>query len=465
MTLLMRRDTLTEEETRFYIAETVKALEVIHQHNFIHRDIKPDNLLLARDGHLKLSDFGLCKTVEPLPPPHLPEIAEEGSQAGGAAAEGSVNPADQAAMLAHWRANRRQLAFSTVGTPDYIAPEVLMKKGYGMECDWWSVGAIMFEMLVGYPPFYSDEPMQTCRKIVQWRQHLVMPPEASLSPEARDLISSLMCDVDQRLGTRSVEDIKAHPFFRGVDWENLYSQQPPYVPEASAPLRTPPRGALAPLRPLALRPCARPWGGLTAACAAREPCGGTRARSSGTPFNLRGKPDVAAMEIPSPTPLAGRQVRGELDASNFEKFEEAPEFAPGAGAGGDGGEGKERPWAQARRLSCPAPLPPRPPRRALRWPNRCLMTGYESCSLRWVHPGAGVEGPALCRVHVQKLRGGRGGGAEEEHGPDAAERGDVRGGAASAAAGGGGRGGRGRCWGRRAALARRGVVLLASVSC
>lgn len=93
MTLLMRRDTLSEDETRFYIAETVKALEVIHFHNFIHRDIKPDNLLLDRDGHLKLSDFGLCKTVEPLPPPHLPEIIEEGSQAGDG---GSANPADQA---------------------------------------------------------------------------------------------------------------------------------------------------------------------------------------------------------------------------------------------------------------------------------------------------------------------------------------------------------------------------------
>ena len=68
-------------------------------------------------------------------------------------------------------------AFSTVGTPDYIAPEVLLKKGYGMECDWWSVGAIMYEMMVGYPPFYSDDPMTTCRKIVNWRQCLKFPDE------------------------------------------------------------------------------------------------------------------------------------------------------------------------------------------------------------------------------------------------------------------------------------------------
>ena len=67
-----------------------------------------------------------------------------------------------------------------MGTPDYIAPEVLLKKGYGMECDWWSVGAIMYEMMVGYPPFYSDDPMTTCRKIVNWRQCLKFPDEVTL---------------------------------------------------------------------------------------------------------------------------------------------------------------------------------------------------------------------------------------------------------------------------------------------
>ena len=68
-------------------------------------------------------------------------------------------------------------AYSTVGTPDYIAPEVLTKTGYGMECDWWSLGAIMYEMMVGYPPFYSEEPMSTCRKIVNWRSTLRFPSE------------------------------------------------------------------------------------------------------------------------------------------------------------------------------------------------------------------------------------------------------------------------------------------------
>ena len=95
-----------------------------------------------------------------------------------------------------------------MGTPDYIAPEVLRKQGYGMECDWWSLGAIMFEMLVGYPPFYSDDPMTTCRKIVNWHVCLKIPDEAKLTPEAADLIARLMCDVDNRLGSNGVAEIK-----------------------------------------------------------------------------------------------------------------------------------------------------------------------------------------------------------------------------------------------------------------
>ncbi|KAH6768452.1 AGC cGMP-dependent and protein kinase kinase family protein [Perilla frutescens var. hirtella] len=239
MTLLMRKDTLTEDEARFYVGETVLAIESIHKHNYIHRDIKPDNLLLDRHGHMKLSDFGLCKPLD------CSNIQEKDFSVGNnysGALQSDGRPAapkrTQQEQQQHWQRNRRMLAYSTVGTPDYIAPEVLLKKGYGMECDWWSLGAIMYEMLVGYPPFYSDEPMSTCRKIVNWRTHLKFPEEAKLSLEAKDLICKLLCNVDQRLGTRGADEIKAHPWFKGIEWNKLYHMTAAFIPEVNGELDT-----------------------------------------------------------------------------------------------------------------------------------------------------------------------------------------------------------------------------------
>lgn len=236
MTLLMRKDILTEDEARFYIAETVLAIESIHKHNYIHRDIKPDNLLLDRYGHMRLSDFGLCK---PLDCRTLTMDEKDiGNNQGQQNGQSSAPKRTQQEQLQHWQKNRRTLAYSTVGTPDYIAPEVLLKKGYGMECDWWSLGAIMYEMLVGYPPFYSDEPMSTCRKIVNWRTNLKFPDEAILSAEAKDLISKLLCNVDCRLGTNGAQEIKVHPFFKNVDWDMIYEMKAAFIPEVNDELDT-----------------------------------------------------------------------------------------------------------------------------------------------------------------------------------------------------------------------------------
>ncbi|KAL6548299.1 hypothetical protein OROGR_008720 [Orobanche gracilis] len=255
MTLLMRKDTLTEDEARFYVGETVLAIESIHKHNYIHRDIKPDNLLLDRNGHMKLSDFGLCK---PMDCNNIQEkdFSVENKYSGSLQSDGRPKRTQQE-QLQHWQMNRRMLvnilsrhdllpvpyltspnAYSTVGTPDYIAPEVLMKKGYGMECDWWSLGAIMYEMLVGYPPFYSDDPMSTCRKIVNWRSHLKFPEEAKLSPEAKDLICKLLCTVDKRIGTGGADEIKGHPWFKGIKWDKLYRKEAAFIPEVNDELDT-----------------------------------------------------------------------------------------------------------------------------------------------------------------------------------------------------------------------------------
>ncbi|XP_030480192.1 uncharacterized protein LOC115697359 [Cannabis sativa] len=244
MTLLMRKDTLNEDEARFYVGETVLAIESIHKHSYIHRDIKPDNLLLDRYGHMKLSDFGLCK---PLHCSSFPNLSEHDQGVGrGKSVSNNDNYSKmpttpkrtQQEQLLHWQKNRRMLAYSTVGTPDYIAPEVLLKRGYGMECDWWSLGAIMYEMLVGFPPFYSEEPMSTCRKIVNWRTHLKFPEEVKLSAEAKDLICKLLCNVEHRLGTKGAHEIKAHPWFEGLQWDRVYQMEAAFIPEVKGELDT-----------------------------------------------------------------------------------------------------------------------------------------------------------------------------------------------------------------------------------
>ncbi|KAG5547135.1 hypothetical protein RHGRI_012977 [Rhododendron griersonianum] len=247
MTLLMREESLTETVARFYIAQSVLAIESIHKHNYIHRDIKPDNLLLDKNGHMKLSDFGLCKPLDcsNLCPINENDVMTDDNLREAMDDNGCFpddgngsrwkSPLEQ---LQHWQMNRRTLAFSTVGTPDYIAPEVLLKKGYGTECDWWSLGAIMYEMLVGYPPFYSDDPITTCRKIVHWKNHLKFPQEARLTPEAKDLICRLLCDVEHRLGTRGAHQIKAHPWFKDVVWDKLYEMEAAFKPEVNGELDT-----------------------------------------------------------------------------------------------------------------------------------------------------------------------------------------------------------------------------------
>lgn len=113
----------------------------------------------------------------------------------------------------------RKLAYSTVGTPDYIAPEVFGQAGYDETVDWWSVGVILFEMLVGYPPFFSDEPSVTCQKILHWKRTFAIPAEANLSANSTDILNKLIADPEVRLGRNGADEIKSHPFFDGVDWD------------------------------------------------------------------------------------------------------------------------------------------------------------------------------------------------------------------------------------------------------
>ncbi|KAJ1569944.1 Serine/threonine-protein kinase [Nowakowskiella sp. JEL0078] len=227
MTLLIKEDTFPEDVTRFYMAECVSAIESIHNLGFLHRDVKPDNY---RDGHIKLSDFGLSTGFHKT---HDSKYYQRmlDSSTRDLKDIGTVKNIDltfsRKDKIATWKLSRRAHANSIVGTPDYIAPEVFSQKGYGKECDWWSLGAIMFECLIGYPPFCSDNAHDTYRKIINWRQHLFIPDDVHLSLEAEDLMKGLLCDASERL---VINDIKSHPFFRGIDWVNLRKIRAPFIP-------------------------------------------------------------------------------------------------------------------------------------------------------------------------------------------------------------------------------------------
>lgn len=238
MTILMRHEQLDEAQTQFYIAETALAIKSVHSLNYVHRDLKPDNILLGSDGHVKLSDFGLCKGFESAPSPYLEQYKDEckkGYKDDKKKKNSHGNTKD------NWKTRGRKLAYSTVGTPDYIAPEIFGSSGYGQECDWWSLGVIMYECLVGYPPFYADDPMSTCRKIVAWKRTLVFPDEVDISVIAKDLIEKLITDVKGASGRSKrlkFAEMAKHPFFKSVDWDKIRSTKAVIVPTVNGPTDT-----------------------------------------------------------------------------------------------------------------------------------------------------------------------------------------------------------------------------------
>lgn len=177
---------------QFYAAEVVLAFEFLHSHSIVYRDLKPENMVINRDGHVRIIDFGFAKVL-----------------------------AD-----AH--------TYTLCGTPDYLAPEIIRQQGYGFGVDWWALGILIYEMLTGCPPFYDSTHMKLYDKIRFAEPHY----PSSMDPSARDLISRLLAkDPFRRLGCghQGAAEIKTHPWFKEVRWDTLLALRvkPPYKPKVS----------------------------------------------------------------------------------------------------------------------------------------------------------------------------------------------------------------------------------------
>ena len=241
MNYLIQRDLLEESEARFYIAEIILCVDSLHKMNCIHRDLKPDNILIGEDGHLKLSDFGLSfisnERLFPLTQNKKNEFQKEKLHncINFSDNEEKNIPIEESKKTGQNVNNKQMIAYSNVGSPDYVAPEVINNEGYGEEIDWWSVGAIFYEMLIGFPPFFSENAQITCSKIKNYEKYLSIPRERKISSEAKNLINSFLTEPSKRLGVHGIEEIKNHIFFKNFNWEKIREMKPPFVPELSAP--------------------------------------------------------------------------------------------------------------------------------------------------------------------------------------------------------------------------------------
>ncbi|XP_068649519.1 probable serine/threonine protein kinase IRE [Aristolochia californica] len=225
--LLRNLGCLEEERARIYIAEVVLALEYLHSVNVIHRDLKPDNLLIASDGHIKLTDFGLSK---------VGLIDSTDDLSGPSVFNSSLIGKDESNSTSTVQTQKREerQKQSVVGTPDYLAPEILLGMGHGTTADWWSVGIILYELLVGIPPFNAQNPQKIFDNIMN--RDMIWPrvPE-EISYEAYDLINKLLIENPyQRLGVTGAQEVKRHPFFKNINWDTLARQKAAFIPPIDA---------------------------------------------------------------------------------------------------------------------------------------------------------------------------------------------------------------------------------------
>ncbi|XP_067824719.1 microtubule-associated serine/threonine-protein kinase 3 [Heptranchias perlo] len=205
-TLLKNIGPLPVDMTRMYFAETVLALEYLHNYGVVHRDLKPDNLLITSMGHIKLTDFGLSRI-------------------------GLMNMTTNLYEDHIEKDTREFIDKQVCGTPEYIAPEVILRQGYGKPVDWWAMGVVLYEFLVGCAPFFGDTPEELFGQVVS--DEIIWPEgEEMLPPEAQDLITRLLRQNPlDRLGTGGALEVKLHNFFTSLDWNGLLRQKAEFIPQ------------------------------------------------------------------------------------------------------------------------------------------------------------------------------------------------------------------------------------------
>jgi len=189
---LRKEGRLPNDHAAFYAAEIILAFAYLHEKHIVYRDLKPENLLIDTEGHMKITDFGFAKVVE-------------------------------------------DRTWTLCGTPEYLAPEIIQSKGHGKAVDWWALGILMFEMLAGYPPFYDENPFGIYQKVLAGR--IDFPRHFDV--KAKDLIKRLLThDRAKRYGClkSGAEDLKKHKWYKGMDWDLLLKRgvQAPFIPNVKA---------------------------------------------------------------------------------------------------------------------------------------------------------------------------------------------------------------------------------------
>lgn len=228
MGTLIKYNTFPIPAVQFYVGELLLAMHSVHELGFVHRDLKPDNVLISSSGHIKLADFGLATNYQRLDDNRLRNLLEQLQDMID-----EQTDLENSSNLSHQC--RRKRSATQAASIDYAAPEMIYNQSPSIMCDFWSLGIIMYEMLYGFTPFASDTDKDTAIRIVRWPQVLRFYPNQNVSPEAIDLMKHLLCYEQDRY---TYDQIIQHPFLNGFNFDEPFANKPPFIPKLSSPTDT-----------------------------------------------------------------------------------------------------------------------------------------------------------------------------------------------------------------------------------